>query len=63
MAQISAEHEAAQRGLAGIAEGTVKHRFLHAHMDRVWALRGELASKIGNEDQATAMVCKVMLSE
>lgn len=62
MQRITDEHEAAQRGLAGIAEGTAKHRFITAHMERLWALKDELGREVGN-DTAMAMVCGVVLSE
>lgn len=63
MAQISAEHEAAQRGIAGIAEGTAQHRFINAHMERLMALKDELGHVVGSEDEAMAMVCRVVLEE
>lgn len=62
MQQISAEHEAAQRGLSGVTEGSARHRFINAHMDRLWALKDELGGEVG-DDAAMAMVCQVVLSE
>lgn len=62
MAQITNEHEAAQRGLTGITEGTAKHSFINAHMDRLWMLKDELAGTVG-DDTAIAMVCRVVLDE
>jgi len=62
MQRIKDENEAAQRGMAGIAEGVARHAFINAHMDRVNALRGELASKIGDAGALTVM-CRVMLEE
>jgi hypothetical protein len=32
MAQIAAEHEAVQRGMSGVREGTAKHKFISAHI-------------------------------
>lgn len=62
MAQITGEHEAAQRGIAGIAEGTARHSFIAAHMDRLCALKDELSCEVG-DDTAMVMVCGVVLDE
>lgn len=62
MQRIADEHEAAQRGLTGITEGAAKHRFITAHMERMWTLKDELGREVG-DDAATAMVCQVVLSE
>jgi hypothetical protein len=60
MEQIRAEHEAAQRGLNGIAEGTAKHKFINAHMERMWALKDELGKEV-SDAEALTMVCRVLL--
>jgi hypothetical protein len=61
MEQIRAEHEAAQRGLTGIAEGTAKHIFINAHMNRMWQLKDELGKEVSDADALT-MICRVLLS-
>src|SRR5437016_2687889 len=33
---ITAEYEAAARGLTGLAQGTARHAFIDARMNRVW---------------------------
>lgn len=62
MARIAEENEAMQQGLTGVAEGTVKHQVISTHMDRMWALRGELSQQIG-EGEANTMVCRAILGE
>lgn len=59
MAQIAAEHEAAQRGLGGFAEGSARHQFINAHMERVWSLKTELGKQIG-DTEAMAVIYKMM---
>ena len=54
LSQISAEYEAAQRGLTGLAYGTSKHEFITARMERMGLLHTQLQSLVG--DQAIAMV-------
>jgi hypothetical protein len=60
MEQIRAEHEAAQRGLNGLAEGTAKHIFINAHMERMWALKDELGKKV-SDAEALNIICHVLL--
>lgn len=60
MQQIRAEHESAQRGLIGIAEGTAKHVFINAHMERMWALKGELGKEV-SDAEALMLICRVLL--
>jgi hypothetical protein len=62
MAQIEAEHEAAQQGLQGVADGTAKHRFIMAHMGRMWSLKAELSREVG-EKEALTMICCIVLEE
>jgi hypothetical protein len=60
MEQVRAEHEAAQRGLSGIADGTAKHKFINAHMERIWELKGELGKQV-SDAEALTMICHVLL--
>lgn len=62
MQRIRDEHEAAQRGLNGLADGTVKHKFIEAHMQRVWKLKDELGKQVGEKEALTAM-CGIILGE
>lgn len=54
LSQISAEYEAAQRGLTGLAYGTSQHEFITARMDQMGRLHGQLQSLVG--DVAIAMI-------
>jgi len=56
--QISAEYEAAQRGLRGFAYGSAKHEFITARMENVGRLHGELQAIVG--DSAIALVAEAM---
>lgn len=60
MEQIRAEHEAAQRGLNDLAEGTAKHIFINAHMERMWALKDELGKEV-SDVEAMTIICRVLL--
>jgi hypothetical protein len=60
LSQISAEYEAAQRGLTGLAYGTSKHEFITAKMERMGQLHAELQSLVG--DQAIALVAEQLSS-
>jgi uncharacterized pyridoxal phosphate-containing UPF0001 family protein len=60
MELIRTEHEAARRGLMGIAEGTAKHVFIHAHMKRMWELKDKLGREV-SDAEALAIVCRVLL--
>jgi hypothetical protein len=48
LAQISAEYEAAQRGLSGLAYGTSRHEFITARMEHVGQLHDQLYSIVGD---------------
>jgi len=48
LAQISAEYEAAQRGLSGFAYGTSKHEFITARMENLGQLHNQLQSIVGD---------------
>jgi hypothetical protein len=54
LSQISAEYEAAQRGLSGLAYGTARHEFITARMENMGQLHTELHSLVG--DAAIAMI-------
>ena len=54
LAQISAEYEAAQRGLNGFAYGTAKHDFINARMENLGQLHSELQTIVG--DVAISMI-------
>ena len=54
LSQISAEYEAARRGLSGLAYGTSQHDFITARMENMGQLHIELQSIVG--DVAIAMI-------
>jgi hypothetical protein len=54
LTQISAEYEAAKRGLSDLALGTARHDFITARMEQVGALHTELHTLVG--DVAIAMI-------
>jgi len=56
LSQISAEYEAAQRGLNGLAYGTSKHEFITARMEHMGQLHNELQTIVG--DLAIAMIAE-----
>jgi hypothetical protein len=56
LAQISAEYEAAQRGLTGIAYGNAQHAFITARMENMCQLHAQLRSLVG--DVAIAMIAE-----
>jgi hypothetical protein len=58
--QISAEYEAAQRGLTGLAYGTSKHDFITARMENMGQLHSELQSIVG--DAAIALIADTLNS-
>ncbi len=47
LAQISAEYEAAQRGIDAFAYGASKHEFITARMEHMGQLHNELQSIVG----------------
>ena len=47
MSKITAEYEAAQSGLSGLAYGTARHDFINARMENIAVLHRELACEIG----------------
>ena len=58
LAQISAEYEAAQRGLTGLSYGISQHEFITARMENMGRLHNELESMVG--DEAIALIAEQM---
>ena len=56
LSQISAEYEAAQRGLTGLSYGASQHEFITARMEHMGQLHGQLQSLVG--DIAIAMIAE-----
>ena len=54
LSKITAEYEAAQRGLTGLAYGTSQHDFITARMDNMGQLHSELQTIVG--DSAIALI-------
>jgi hypothetical protein len=58
LSQISAEYEAAQRGLSGLSYGSSRHEFITARMENIGQLHNQLYSLVG--DAATAMIATML---
>lgn len=58
LAQISAEYEAAQRGMGGFAYGSSKHEFITARMEHMGRLHRQLQSIVG--ESAIAMIADTL---
>ena len=58
LSQISAEYEAAQRGLSGLAYGTSQHEFITTRMEHMGKLHNQLQSIVG--DVAIAMIADTL---
>lgn len=56
LAQISAEYEAAERGLTGLASGTARHEFINARVERMSELHTSLRTLVG--EQAIVLIAK-----
>ena len=54
LSQISAEYEAARRGLTGLAYGVSQHEFITARMEHMGQLHTQLQSIVG--DKAIALI-------
>jgi hypothetical protein len=54
LSKITAEYEAAQRGLTGLAYGIAQHEFISARMETMGQLHSELQTIVG--DSAMALV-------
>ncbi len=57
--QIKQQHEAAERGLSGLAQGTARHKFISARMERIGQIHEELQRLVGPE-QATQLVTETL---
>ncbi|GAC1566363.1 MAG: hypothetical protein NVS3B14_08030 [Ktedonobacteraceae bacterium] len=55
---ISAEYEAAQRGLSGLAYGASKHDFITARMENMGHLHSQLQDIVG--ESAIALVAETL---
>ena len=60
LSQITAEYEAAQRGLTGLAYGTSQHEFISARMEHMGQLHDELQTIVG--DSAMALIVDALNS-
>ena len=49
LGQISAEYEAAQRGIGGLSYGTSKHEFITARMEHMGKLHNQLQEIVGKD--------------
>ncbi len=54
LSQISAEYEAAQYGMSGLAYGSAKHEFINARMENMGQIHTQLQALVG--DVAIAMI-------
>lgn len=54
LSRITAEYEAAQRGLSGLSYGTAQHEFISARMESMGRLHSELQNIVG--DSAMALI-------
>ena len=54
LSRITAEYEAAQRGLTGLAYGAAQHEFISARMETMGQLHSELQTIVG--DSAMALI-------
>jgi len=54
LSQISAEYEAAQNGMSGLAYGSAKHDFITARMENMGQIHNQLHAIVG--DVAIAMI-------
>ncbi|HLZ56992.1 MAG TPA: hypothetical protein VKR06_08595 [Ktedonosporobacter sp.] len=50
--QITAEYEAAEQALHGLASGTASHQFITARMERMGACVQHLATLVGQQEAA-----------
>ncbi len=49
LSQISAEYEAAERGLTGLSLGTARHDFITARIEQMGKLHTELRELVGDD--------------
>lgn len=58
--QIELEMDAMQRAMNGFAQGTARHTFIHARMERIGACQDTLAHHIG-PTAAGQIVCNLYM--
>jgi hypothetical protein len=63
VAQITAEYEAAERALHGMAEGAARHQFINARMERMGTLKNELAEQVGDAAEAMTIITQALSEE
>ena len=61
LSQISAEYEAAQRGLSGLSSGGARHDFITAKTETIGRCHEELIELVGS-DQAISIIANVIWS-
>ncbi len=61
LSQISAEYEAAQRGLSGLSSGGARHDFISAKTETIGRCHEELIELVG-PDQALSIIANVIWS-
>jgi hypothetical protein len=59
-AAIREEHEAGQRALHEFAAGTLRHAFIEAKQQRIGEHFQDLATIVGDEQQAIAIVAETL---
>ena len=57
-ARIEREHQACVQGLTGLADGTTRHAFINARIERMGQAQEQLKEIIG-EEAAGAFLCEV----
>ena len=58
LSEITAEYEAAQRGLTGLAYGIARHEFISARMETMGQLHSKLQRIVG--DSAMALIVEAL---
>jgi hypothetical protein len=61
LSRISAEYEAAQRGLSGLSSGGTRHDFITAKADNIGRYHEELIELVG-PDQAISIIANTIWS-
>ena len=59
LAEINLQHEAAERGLSGLAQGAARHKFIAAKMERIGQIHEQLQRLVGPE-RATQLVTETL---
>ena len=57
--EIKQQHEAAERGLSGLAQGAARHKFISAKMERIGQIHEELQRLVGSE-KASQLVTETL---